>query len=83
MGKEILSEQERPTHDPNDPDLAQFLAFARTFLLPTIVIKGFLMYFGLNYSRYPGEGYGYGLVAVLVISIISFGTFLWSQRRSK
>ena len=66
--------------DSNDPDLKEFLSFARTFLMPMIVMKVFLLYFGLNYSQYPGEGYGYGLVATLVVIAASFSYFLWSQR---
>lgn len=71
MGETLLS---------NDPDLKQFVAFIRAFILPMIVMKVFLLYFGLNYSRYPGEGYGYGLVVTLVFILASFGYFLWRQR---
>lgn len=84
MGQKILSDLNdrlpAPPSDPNDPDLKQFLAFARTFILPLIVFKVFILYFGLNYSQYPGEGYGYGLAATLVLSALSFAYFLWSQR---
>ena len=78
-----MSDERRPEEQgPNDPDLAQFLSFARTFIVPMIIMKVFLLYFGLNYSQYPGEGYGYGLVATLVISGAGFAYFLWSQRRA-
>lgn len=79
MGQEILSDEKAPS-DPNDPDLGQFLSFVRTFIMPMIVIKFFLLYFGLNYSQYPGEGYGYGLVATLIVTVCSFAYFLWSNR---
>lgn len=82
MGEEILT-NESPKTPSNDPDLAQFLAFARTFLLPMIVLKVFLLYFGLNYSRYPGEGYGYGLAATLCFCLAAFAYFLWSNREAQ
>lgn len=71
------------TSDPHDPDAKQFLAFARTLVLPLIVIKVILLYFGLNYSQYPDEGYGYGLAATIAFSLASFAYFLWSQTRKR
>lgn len=67
--------------ESNDPDLKQFMAYVRTLIMPLIVMKVFLLYFGLNYSRYPGEGYGYGLIATFAVSAASFGYFIWSQTR--
>jgi hypothetical protein len=54
--------------------------FIRIFLVPTLVIKSGIMFFGLNYSMYPGEGYGYGLAICLALTIINFGIFLWTFR---
>ena len=64
---------------PDDPDASQFLAYARQLLIPIIVTKSFIMYFGLNYSMYPGEGYGWGLAAAIIGGVCSFSYFIWSQ----
>ena len=74
MGEKILT---------NDPDLKQFLSFTRTLLMPMLLWKVCLLYFGLNYSIYPGEGYGYGLVATILASLGGFGYFMWSNRSAK
>ena len=34
--------------------------FVFAYFCPTILTKILILYFGLNYSQYPGEGYGYG-----------------------
>ena len=77
----------RPEDDPrivsHDPDLSQFLSFARTLLVPMFVWKVCMLYFGLNYSMYPGEGYGYGLVASISLSLAGFAFFLWKNRSAK
>lgn len=64
-----------------DPDLREFMAYARTLFMPLIVTKSFIMYFGLNYSMYPGEGYGYGLAASIIVSIANLSFFIWRQSR--
>jgi hypothetical protein len=62
--------------DPN----AVMKDFLKAFLIPTIVIKMFLLYFGLHYADFPGEGYGYGIVACIVALIIMMGRFLWKYK---
>lgn len=49
-------------------------------LFPTLVNKCFLLYFGANYAKSPGEGYGYGLAITIVIMIFLVGRFLWKYR---
>lgn len=66
-----------------DPDMKEFMAYARAFALPTLVLKVFLLYFGLNYSMSPGRGYGYGLAVTLVLSVLNFGYFIYSQTRKR
>jgi hypothetical protein len=48
--------------------------------MPLLVNKMFMMYFGLNYSSHPGEGYGYGLALTIGILIGTLGRFLWKYR---
>jgi hypothetical protein len=57
-----------------------FVDFAKVFLVPTLINKMFMMYFGLNYSIYPGQGYGYGLIATIIFAALTLGRFLWKYR---
>jgi len=52
----------------------------RVFLLPTLINKALMLYFGLNYVEFPGEGYGYGLVATILILAFTMISFLWKYR---
>lgn len=65
----------------NDPDLKEFMAYGRTFFIPLIVSKTFVMYFGLNYSMYPGEGYGYGLAGAITFTVCNMAYFIYSQSK--
>lgn len=76
------------THEPEadaasdlDPDKKQFLSYIRMLFVPTIFTKTLIMFFGLNYAMYPGEGYGYGLAVAICFSICTFSYFVWSQTR--
>ena len=51
-----------------------------TFLSPTLFGKVLILYFGLNYSSSPGEGYGIGLALSILFTISSLAAFLWSNR---
>lgn len=51
-----------------------------TFLTPTLVGKTLLIYFGLNYTDHPGEGYGYGLIIAILFTATMMGRFLWKYR---
>lgn len=55
-------------------------SFLRAFLIPTVFNKLLLLYFGLNYSQYPGEGYGYGLIASIIFLIFSLAYLIWKFR---
>jgi hypothetical protein len=57
--------------------LKDFLGF---FLLPTLMGKAFILYFGLNYTNYPGEGYGYGLAVAISFTVFMVARFLWKYR---
>lgn len=52
----------------------------RVFLVPTLVNKTFMLYFGIQYAKYPGEGYGYGLLITVFVLIFTMGSFLWKYR---
>lgn len=54
--------------------------FILAFLVPTLVNKMFMLYFGLNYSEFPGEGYGYGLIASIVFLVFSLARLVWKYR---
>lgn len=49
-------------------------------LVPTLLGKILIVYFGLNYSRYPDEGYGYGLAAAISFTVLNAARFLWRNR---
>jgi hypothetical protein len=54
--------------------------FLKVFLGPILINKMFMLYFGLNYAEYPGEGYGYGLAAAVLVLAVTVGNFLWRYR---
>lgn len=54
--------------------------FLKAFLFPTIINKVLMLYFGINYSKSPGEGYGYGLIATLIVLAILIARFLWKYK---
>ncbi len=54
--------------------------FAKSFLMPTLIGKSFVLYFGINYSAYPDEGYGYGLIASIVFTVTSLVLFAWKYK---
>jgi hypothetical protein len=60
--------------ETNKPFLKDLL---KVFLVPTLINKLFMLYFGLNYTEHPGEGYGYGLVASIGFLLFTVGKFLW------
>jgi hypothetical protein len=54
--------------------------FVISSLMPTLVGKSLVLYFGLHYSEEPGEGYGYGLIAAILLTLLMLGRFLWKYR---
>ncbi len=65
---------------PEKPPRKVLFEFAKSFLVPTLIGKSFVLYFGINYSQYPGEGYGYGLIAAIAITVISLLAFAWKYK---
>ena len=59
------------------------LDFAVSFLFPTLLGKSFMLYFGMYYSRYPGEGYGIGLVVSILFTLTMMGRLFWKYRNYK
>ena len=57
-----------------------FKDFAISFLMPTLIGKGFILYFGQHYVDYPGEGYGYGLCAAIAFTVFMLSRFIWKYR---
>lgn len=54
--------------------------FLIAFLMPTLIGKSLVVYFGLNYSEFPGEGYGYGLAASMSFTVFMLLRFIWVYR---
>ena len=57
--------------------------FFLALILPAVVGKSLILYFGGQYSAYPGEGYGVGLILSITFTIIMVGRFLWRYRNHK
>lgn len=51
-----------------------------TFLCPMLVGKTLIMFFGLQYSSYPEQGYGYGLALSILFTVTMLARFLWRYR---
>lgn len=71
-----------PTHkeSPLIKKTAELKDFIFPFLVPTLIGKSLVLYFGLNYSEYPGEGYGYGLIITIAFTLTMMARFLWRFR---
>lgn len=61
----------------SNPVLRDFLV---AFLVPTLINKTLMLYFGIHYAEYPGRGYGYGLAATIAFLFLSLGRFVWKYR---
>jgi len=64
----------------SEPTSNVFKDFLKVFIVPVLINKMFMLYFGLNYSDHPGEGYGYGLVATILFFLFTCGRFIWKYR---
>ena len=62
---------------PNKKVLADFI---RTLIVPLLINKFFMMYFGLKYSEFPGHGYGYGLIVTILFLLFTMGRFIWKYK---
>ena len=76
-------ENETINEDPTNKKDGVAKDFIRVFLFPVLINKFFMLYFGLNYSNSPGEGYGYGLLATILIFFFTVGRFLWKYRNNE
>lgn len=54
--------------------------FLKVFLVPVLINKAFMLYFGLQYAEHPGEGYGYGLIASILFFLFSCAKFIWKYK---
>ncbi|MBC7755001.1 MAG: hypothetical protein H7Z71_12235 [Moraxellaceae bacterium] len=54
--------------------------FLRSFLIPTLIGKSFVLYFGINLADHPDEGYGYGLAAAMAFTVFTLCLFIWRHR---
>lgn len=54
--------------------------FLRSFLMPTLIGKSFVLYFGIMLADNPGEGYGYGLAAAMAFTVVTLCLFVWRHR---
>ncbi len=57
--------------------------FIRSFLVPTLIGKAFVLYFGIKMAEYPDEGYGYGLAAAIIFTVASLSLFVWKYRNTE
>jgi hypothetical protein len=48
--------------------------------MPTLIGKSFVLFFGLNYSEHPGEGYGYGLAFSIAFTVFMLARLAWNYR---
>ncbi|MFP5519377.1 MAG: hypothetical protein ACLGGX_05700 [Bdellovibrionia bacterium] len=55
--------------------------FFKAFFVPTFITKVALFYFGIHYSMYPGEGYGYGLIASIFVTVFNLSYFAYKKRK--
>lgn len=60
-------------------DDAKFIRYLRTFLVPTFILKTAILYCGIHYASYPGEGYGWGLIFSILLSLCNFGLFIYKN----
>jgi hypothetical protein len=52
------------------------------FLMPTLIGKSLILYFGINYSDSPGQGYGIGLSLSIAFTVTMLVRFIWVNSRS-
>jgi hypothetical protein len=51
-------------------------------VMSSAVNKTCMFYFGINYSQYPGRGYGYGLFLTVVYMFGSAGYMIYKYRNT-
>lgn len=76
-----MSNADNPQNKPQASQKEAMALFLRAFLVPTLVTKALIIYFGLQYAEYPDEGYGYGLIISIGIMVVNFGLFLYKANK--
>jgi len=77
--KNTESNLDQTTRSDVKKDLS-LTSFIPAFLIPIIFTKTAILYFGINWGNYPGQGYGYGFFAAILFAVCSFTFFLWRNR---
>jgi hypothetical protein len=54
--------------------------FVKLFVGPALLNKSLIVFFGIKYSDQPDEGYGYALIAAILVFFVLIGAFLWRYR---
>jgi hypothetical protein len=67
--------------DPRNKIKVFDLIFA--FAFPMVIGKVAIVYFGSNYSTYPNEGYGVGLIISILFTLGMVARLLWKYRNYK
>lgn len=49
-------------------------------VIPNLINKPLLLYFGSKYSEFPGEGWGYGVAGCITYFLVTVAIFLWRYR---
>lgn len=80
---ETKSAQSKLLESPTEPRQLKMGDLLTSFLLPTLFGKTLILYFGLNYSEHPGEGYGVGLALSILFTLTMLGRFVWRFRHYK
>ncbi len=65
--------------EKRNADDEKFFAYLKAFLVPTLLLKVAIVYFGIHYSNEPGEGYGWGLLAAIALSLFNFAVFIYKN----
>lgn len=76
-----MNQSENPLNKPKPTQKEAMKLFLRAFLVPTLVTKILIVYFGLHYADYPGEGYGYGLIISIGLMVANFAFFLYKSSK--
>jgi hypothetical protein len=74
-----LADEIPPDTEPGKKPI-QILDLMLVGLMPTLVGKILILYFGHKYSAHPGEGYGWWLIGTVMFTAATVSRFLWKYR---